>query len=145
MTPSDVIRRANRFSAITVDLRLRDPSTGILNDSSNRLEHLIPMSDCTEASTWWNFIALFFGDVTACASGVVIGGFSFQSPYLTRNFRCRPTSRSQSPEDLRMPGTAVSATVARDLDCTINALNVRMIPYAVLLSSTNCRRSGTII
>jgi hypothetical protein len=99
MTLRDVIRRANRFPAITVDLRLQNPSTGILTDSSNRLEHLIATSDYAVASTWRNFIALFFGDVTACASGVVIGCFVFQSPYLARNFRCRPASWPQFPED----------------------------------------------
>jgi hypothetical protein len=114
MTSSDAIRGANRFPAVTVGLRLQDPSTACaLTDSSNRLEHLIRTSDYAVVSTWWDFIALFFGDVTACASAVTIGCFAFQSHYLARNFCCRPGLWSQSPEDLSMPGTAVTASVAR--------------------------------
>jgi len=107
MTRSDVIRSANRFPAITVDLRRpQDPWTACTpTNSSVRPEHFIPKSDYAMASTWWNSIALFFGDVTALASAVVIGGFAsyaietylleapyfaLQGPYLARQLLLLP-------------------------------------------------------
>jgi undecaprenyl-phosphate galactose phosphotransferase len=68
-------------------------------NSSNRLEDAIPASDQAVASTSWNSVALFFGDLIACASAMAIGGFAayaietclfgvpylaFKGPYLAR-------------------------------------------------------------
>jgi hypothetical protein len=76
MTRGDVIRGANGFPAITVDLRRpEDPSAACTpTDSSNTPEEPVPTSDYT-ALTWWGSIAMFFGDVLARASALAIGGF----------------------------------------------------------------------
>jgi hypothetical protein len=91
MTRSDVIRGANGFPAIAVDFRRpEDPSAACTpTDSSNTLEDPIPRLDVAVASTRWGSVALFFGDVLACASGAGVGGFvefvrkiSFSRPWL---------------------------------------------------------------
>jgi ABC-type nitrate/sulfonate/bicarbonate transport system permease component len=74
MARSNLIRGGRRFPAITTDLREREESSASTpTDSINSLEDPITASAHAAASTWSNSIGLFFGDVIACPSAVVIG------------------------------------------------------------------------